>query len=59
MFSVAFDQLDISWSYWHFDQMGTMDQILAQTIDTIERNTVTPKAGLEKAAADLQAEIDG
>jgi len=59
MFSIAFDQLDNSWSYWHFDQMGTMDQILAQTIDTIERNTVTPKAGLDKAAADLQAEIDG
>ncbi|MFA6365868.1 MAG: ABC transporter substrate-binding protein [Candidatus Hydrogenedentales bacterium] len=59
MFSVAFDQLDNSWSYWHFDQMGTMDQILAQTIDTIERKVRDPKAALEKAAAELQAEIDG
>ncbi len=59
MFAVAFDQLDNSWSYWHFDQMGTMDQILAQAIDQFERKAATPKAALEKAAADLQAEIDG
>jgi ABC-type glycerol-3-phosphate transport system substrate-binding protein len=59
MFGVAFDQLDNSWSYWHFEQMGTMDQILAQMIDTIERNVRDPKAALDKAAADLQAEIDG
>jgi hypothetical protein len=36
-----------------------MDQILAQTIDTIERKVRDPKAALEKAAAELQAEIDG
>ena len=58
MFAVAFDQLDNSWSYWHFEQMGTMDQILAQMIDTIERNVRDPKAALDKAASDLQAEID-
>jgi ABC-type glycerol-3-phosphate transport system substrate-binding protein len=56
---VAFDQLDNSWSYWHFEQMGTMDMILAQMIDTIERNVREPKAALDKAAAELKAEIDG
>lgn len=59
MYAVAFDQLDWGWSYWHFEQMGTMDQILAQTIDIIERNVQTPKAALTKAAEELQAEIDG
>lgn len=59
MFAVAFDQLDSSWSYWHFEQMGTMDMILAQMIDTIERNVREPKAALDKAAAELKAEIDG
>lgn len=59
MFSVAFDQLDTSWSYWHFDQMGTMDQILAKAIDQFERKAATPKAALDKAAEDLQDEIDG
>lgn len=57
-FAVAFGQLENSWSYWHFEQMGTMDQILAQTIDAIERGVRDPKTALEKAAADLQAEID-
>ncbi len=59
MFAVAFDQLDNSWSYWHFEQMGTMDQILAQTIEVIERNVQDPKTALNKAASDLQAEING
>ena len=59
MFAVAFDQLDVSWSYWHFEQMGTMDMMLAQMIDVIERNVQDPKAALNKAAADLQVEIDG
>ncbi|MFZ5859201.1 MAG: ABC transporter substrate-binding protein [Spirochaetota bacterium] len=59
MYAVAFDQLDISWSYWHFEQMGTMDQILAKIIDIIERNVQDPKTALNKAAAELQAEIDG
>ncbi|MCE5256420.1 MAG: ABC transporter substrate-binding protein [Spirochaetaceae bacterium] len=59
MFGVAFDQLDYAWSYWHFEQMGTMDQILVQVIDSIERNTMSPKDALQKGAAELQAEIDG
>lgn len=59
MYAVAFDQLDISWSYWHFEQMGTMDQLLAQAIDSLERGVLAPKATLDKAAKELQAEIDG
>ncbi|GAB6276375.1 MAG: ABC transporter substrate-binding protein [Rectinema sp.] len=59
MYAIAFDQLDTSWSYWHFEQMGTMDQLLAQAIDALERNVLTPKATLDKAANELQAEIDG
>jgi len=59
MYAIAFDQLDISWSYWHFDQMGTMDQLLGQAIDALERSAMTPKAALEKAAKELQAEING
>nr|MBP7105809.1 hypothetical protein [Spirochaetia bacterium] len=59
MYAIAFDQLDISWSYWHFEQMGTMDQLLAQAVDALERGALTPKAALDKAAKELQAEIDG
>jgi sn-glycerol 3-phosphate transport system substrate-binding protein len=59
MYAVAFDQLDEGWSYWHFEQMGTMDQILAKTMDAIERGVQAPRAALEKAAQELQREIDG
>ncbi len=59
MYSVAFDQLDTAWSYWHFEQMGTMDQLLAQALDALERNVLSPKAALDKAANELQAEING
>ncbi len=54
MYAIAFDQLDTSWSYWHFEQMGTMDQLLAQAIDALERNVLTPKATLDKAANELR-----
>jgi sn-glycerol 3-phosphate transport system substrate-binding protein len=57
MYAIAFDQLDISWSYFHFDQMGTMDQILVQAIDVIERGAASPKDALSKAAKDLDAEM--
>ncbi len=59
MYGVAFDQLDESWSYWHFDQMGTMDSILAKAIDNLERGVQSPQVALEKAAQELQREIDG
>lgn len=59
MYNVAFDQLEYAWSYWHFEQMGTMDQILVKTIDNIERSTMAPKDALQKAADELQSEIDG
>jgi len=58
MYAVAFNQLGIAWSYWHFEQMGTMDSILWEMIDNIERGTMTPKDALDKAAKDLQNEID-
>jgi sn-glycerol 3-phosphate transport system substrate-binding protein len=57
MYAIAFKQLDMSWSYFHFEQMGTMDQILFQAIDALERNAMTPKDALAKAAKDLEAEM--
>jgi len=33
---VVYDAMATSWSYWHFDEMGTMDQILGSTISEIE-----------------------
>ena len=58
MYSIAFKQIDISWSYWHFEQMGTMDSLIWTALDEIERNAQSPKDALNKAAKDLQAEMD-
>lgn len=57
MYAVAFKQLDISWSYWNFDQMGTMDSLLFQALDEIERNAKAPKDALSSAVKELTAEL--
>lgn len=58
MYKIAFDQMEYSWSYWHFEQMGTMDGILAGAVEKIEKNVLSPKDALEEAAKQLQKEID-
>jgi sn-glycerol 3-phosphate transport system substrate-binding protein len=58
MYGVAFKQMDTSWSYWHFEAMGTMDSLLAQALDAIERGADAPKAALDKAVKDLLADME-
>lgn len=58
MYKIAFDQMEYSWSYWHFEQMGTMDMILTSTIEKIEKNVLSPKEALEEAANELAREIE-
>lgn len=58
MYAIAFKQMDASWSYWHFEAMGTMDSLLAQALDAIERGAQKPKEALDKAVADLLADMD-
>jgi len=59
MFKIAFEQLDYSWSYWHFDQMGTMDSIISDTVEAIEKNISTPADALNDAVEYLKNEIEG
>lgn len=58
MFKIAFDQMSYSWSYWHFEQMGTMDSILADTMEKIEKNTMSPKDALTDAVKQLNKEME-
>lgn len=58
MYKIAFDQMDYSWSYWHFEQMGTMDSILAGTIEKIEKNVLSPKDALADAVKQLNKEME-
>jgi ABC-type glycerol-3-phosphate transport system substrate-binding protein len=58
MYNVAFKQMDVSWSYWHFEAMGTMDSLLVQALDQIERGAAAPKDALAKAVKDLLADME-
>ena len=58
MYKIAFDQMEYSWSYWHFEQMGTMDMMLTGAMEKVEKNVLSPKDALEEAAKELAREID-
>ena len=45
-----------AWSYWHFDEMGTMDNILWGVMSEIE-NGADVKGALDKGVADLLDEM--
>lgn len=53
---VVYGQLANSWSYWHFDEMGTMDLILGNMLGSIESGTDVQTA-LDKGVKDLEREM--
>ncbi|MCK5199245.1 MAG: ABC transporter substrate-binding protein, partial [Spirochaetales bacterium] len=44
MFKVAFEQLQYASSYWHFNEMGTMDSFIWEALDKMEIEDLSPKA---------------
>ena len=52
----VYEQLENAWSYWHFDEMGTMDAILADTLNSIENGTPVQEA-LDTGVEDLKREM--
>ena len=58
MYSVAFNQLQYTWAYTHFQQMGTMDIELRSMLNYLEKGRGTSQDLLDKAARNLQDEID-
>lgn len=46
-YKTAFEQSDYAYAYWHFDAMGTMDALISEILEKIERALVTPKEGME------------
>jgi len=53
---IVYDQMANSWSYWHFDEMGTMDNILWTVMSEIENGTPVQDA-LDGGAEDLLDEM--
>ena len=58
MYSVAFKQLDYTWAYTHFEQMGTMDVQIKSMLNKLEKGRGTPQELLDSAVKTLQKEID-
>ena len=58
LYAIAFKQLDYTFAYTHFEQMGTMDSLLRNMLNKLEKNRGTSQDLLDKAVKDLQAEID-
>lgn len=57
-YKVAFEQMKYGKAYWHFEQMGTMDALLYEYLDKIERGVLTPEKAMKEAAEKLKAEIE-
>ena len=53
---VVYGQMANAWSYWHFDEMGTMDNILWTVISEIENGTDV-KTALDKGVQQLNDEM--
>jgi len=58
MFGVAFKQLNYTWAYIHFEQMGTMDMLLSNALMEIEKETRPPQDALNRALNSLIEEIE-
>ncbi len=57
LYKIAFNQMNYSWAYWNFNEMGTMDGILRTAIDEIESGKKKPDVALKDAATSLIKEI--
>ncbi len=58
LYKVAFDQLEYTWAYRHFGEMGTMDANFWYALDEIEKGVLTPAAAMDKAAKALVKEME-
>jgi sn-glycerol 3-phosphate transport system substrate-binding protein len=57
IYRTAFDQLKDAWAYWHFNEMGTMDLLLGQALERLEKGKQSPAEALAQCARELLAEM--
>lgn len=58
LYTVAFNQLSYTWSYTHFQEMGTMDTQIKAALGKLEKGRGTSQELLNKAVKEVQDEID-
>lgn len=57
MYNVAFNQLDYTWAYVHFEQMGTMDLQIADALSRIEKGVLEPQEAFDNAVKRVVDEL--
>lgn len=57
IYKVAFDQLEHSWAYWNFDEMGTMDFMIHEALEKIEKGNATPAQAMQDLTKALNTEM--
>ena len=58
LYGIAFRQLDYTFAYTHFEQMGTMDSLMRNMLNKLEKGRGTGQELLDKAVKELSEEID-
>lgn len=58
MYKAAFKQLEYGYAYWHFNEMGTMDDLIWEALEKIEREIMTPGYAMKWLSRELKAEIE-
>lgn len=57
MFKVAFEQLKYASSYWHFNEMGTMDSLIMEALGKMEIENLSAEDTMKWLSDELQTEI--
>lgn len=58
MYRIAFEQLQYGFSYWHFFEMGTMDGLIWEALEKIEREIASPEEAMDWVSVELENEIE-
>ncbi len=57
LYKIALAQLKDSWAYWHFNEMGTMDLLIGQALERLEKGKQQPAEAMTASVAELKAEM--
>jgi sn-glycerol 3-phosphate transport system substrate-binding protein len=58
LYKIGLAQLADSWAYWHFDEMGTMDLLIGQALERLEKGKQTPSEAMSSSVAELKKEME-
>ncbi len=57
-YKAAYEEMKYGIAYYHFQEMGTMDGLLWEALDKLERGVMSPEDAMKEAAKKLKEEIE-